>query len=168
MADLAVTSNPTDAREPGGLTASPEHHLSAPVGAQGLRPPGGELEPDRRRLPPLRLLGPIGMFILFLLAWKGATTFFAIKPFILPPPEAVIQSYIVDGPYLLRQLGHTVLMAISGFSLAAVIGVSVAVLFSQSKLLEFSLYPYAILLQTTPIIAIAPLIVIWAGIGDTA
>ena len=127
-----------------------------------------ELLPDRGRLPSLRLLGPVVMFLFFLLAWKGATSLFAIKPFILPPPEAVIQSYLVDGPYLLRQLGHTVLMALSGFLLAAVIGVAVAIVFSQSRLLEYSLYPYAILLQTTPIIAIAPLIVIWAGIGDTS
>jgi NitT/TauT family transport system permease protein len=127
-----------------------------------------EAVPDKRLLPPLRLLGPVGMFLLFLLAWKAATTLFQIKPFILPSPEAVIQAFVVEGPYLLRQLGHTVQMAVSGFVLAAVIGVSVAILFSQSRLLEYSLYPYAILLQTTPIIAIAPLIVIWAGIGDTA
>ena len=150
------------------LMASEASAVTASADVTSTPDSAAEAAPDRRLLPPLRLLGPIVMFFVFLLAWKGATTLFSIKPFILPPPEAVIQAFMVEGPYLLKQLGHTVQMAVSGFVLAAVIGVSVAILFSQSKLLEFSLYPYAILLQTTPIIAIAPLIVIWAGIGDAA
>lgn len=128
--------------------------------------PAVAAESDRSRI--IRVAAPLLAFVGFLLAWKGATTFLNIKPFILPPPEAVLRSYVADGPYLLSQLAHTVQMSLTGFALAATIGVTVAVLFSQSKILEYSLYPYAILIQTTPIIAIAPLIVIWAGIGDTA
>lgn len=126
--------------------------------------------PDRARARArlLRVLAPVAAFVLFVIAWKGATVLFDIKPFILPPPEAVVSAFGSEGPYLLRQLAHTVQMSVTGYLLATVIGVSAAILFSQSKLLEYSLYPYAVLLQTTPIIAIAPLIVMWAGIGDTS
>jgi NitT/TauT family transport system permease protein len=145
--------------------------------AAELDPAAEPLEPDRtadaaerEAGPPraFRVLAPVAAFCLFLVAWKTATVVLAIKPFILPPPEAVIGAFASDGPYLLRQLGHTATMAVFGYLLAAAIGISVAIVFSQSKLLEYSLYPYAVLLQTTPIIAIAPLIVMWAGIGDTS
>jgi NitT/TauT family transport system permease protein len=126
-------------------------------------PPADTRVPLSRRL---RFVAPVGAFVGFLVLWKLAVTLFEIKPFILPPPEAVIWAFRDEGLYLLRQLAHTAQMAVMGYALAIAVGVSVAILFSQSKLLEVSLYPYAVLLQTTPIIAIAPLIVIWAGIGD--
>jgi NitT/TauT family transport system permease protein len=114
-------------------------------------------------------LGPPALtFVLFLLAWRFVNGVLDVKPYILPPQERVLASFVEDGPYLLEQLWHTVKMSVVGYALAIAVGVSVAILFSQSKVLERSLYPYAILLQTTPIIAIAPLIVIWAGIGDNS
>jgi NitT/TauT family transport system permease protein len=111
---------------------------------------------------------PVVMFVLFLTLWKAATLLLDIQPYIIPPPERVLQSFQEDGLYLLKQLEHTVRMAVLGFGLAAAIGIGTGVLFSQSRVLEKSLFPYAILLQTTPIVAVAPLIVLWAGIGDNS
>ena len=146
----------------------PSAPLTTTAEAEQLDEVADTTERDQARTRTLRLLAPAAAFCVFLVAWKGATTLFEIKPFILPPPEAVVTSFANDGPYLLRQLAHTVQMAVMGYVLAAFIGILVAIVFSQSKLLEYSLYPYAVLLQTTPIIAIAPLIVMWAGIGDTS
>jgi NitT/TauT family transport system permease protein len=117
----------------------------------------------------VRGIGPPALaFVVFLLAWRFVNGVLNVAPYILPPQERVLQAFVEDGPYLLEQLWHTVKMAVFGYALAIAVGVSIAVLFSQSKVLERSLYPYAIFLQTTPIIAIAPLIVIWAGIGDNS
>lgn len=142
-----------------------ELHVPATVGAVDTGLAADGLGTRLRRLA-IDTGPPAASFALFLLLWEGAIRLLGIKPYLLPPPGRVVMAFRDDGLYLLEQLWHTVRMAAMGFALAAVIGLLVAIVFSQSKILERSLYPYAILLQTTPIIAIAPLIVMWAGIGD--
>jgi len=109
---------------------------------------------------------PLAALALLLGLWKVTTMVAGLPPYLLPPPEAVLEAAIQRWPYLLTQMRHTVGMALAGYGAAAVVGISVAILFSQSRWIERSLFPYAILLQTTPISAIAPLIVLWFGIGD--
>ncbi len=79
----------------------------------------------------------------------------------LPGPVAVFQTLISDWPVLSQSLGVTLLTTLEGFVAAAVGGVALALLFNQSKWLEYSLFPYAVILQVTPVIAIAPLLLIY-------
>lgn len=110
----------------------------------------------RRLLPPL-----VGL--LFLLGWEGAVTVWDIPPFVLPPPSAVAKALWNDAPLLLESSWITLIITLQAFLLALTSGVALAVLFKQSRALEAALYPYAVILQVTPIVAIAPLVVIWVG-----
>lgn len=110
----------------------------------------------RRLLPPL-----VGL--LFVLGWEGAVTAWDIPPFVLPPPSAVAKALWNDAPLLLESSWITLTITIQAFLLALTSGVALAVLFKQSRALEAALYPYAVILQVTPIVAIAPLVVIWVG-----
>ncbi|HEY8491873.1 MAG TPA: ABC transporter permease [Dehalococcoidia bacterium] len=114
----------------------------------------------------LNSLPPLAVLVVMLAGWKAAVVAFDVPPYLVPPPERVLDAFREDWRYLLEQLQHTAKMALLGFGLATLVGIAVAVLFSQAKIIERSLYPYLVLLHTTPLIAIAPLIVIWAGIGD--
>ncbi len=76
-------------------------------------------------------------------------------------PIVVFQTLVGDWPVLSQSLGVTLLTTLEGFIAAAVGGVALALLFNQSKWLEYSLFPYAVILQVTPVIAIAPLLLIY-------
>src|SRR5207237_1208195 len=80
---------------------------------------------------------------------------------LLPPPSAVALSLWTDGPSLFGSLLVTLRITLAALAAAALLGGAIALLFSRSRLLELSLFPYAVILQVTPIVAIAPLIIIW-------
>ena len=84
-----------------------------------------------------------------------------IPPYVLPGPGAVFQTLIADWPVLSQSLLTTLRTTLEGFVAAGVGGVALALLFNQSKWLEYSLFPYAVILQVTPVIAIAPLLLIY-------
>ena len=86
---------------------------------------------------------------------------FAIPPYELPGPGLVLTTLIADAGLLWHSLLVTLETTFEGFVLAAVGGVGLAILFSQSRLIEYSLYPYAVILQVTPVVAIAPLLLIY-------
>ncbi len=109
----------------------------------------------------LRIGLPVLVMALGLLAWDLVVRAFAIPPFVLPSPGLVLSTLIADGGLLWQSLLVTLLTTFEGFLLAAVGGIGLAVLFSQSRLIEYSLYPYAVILQVTPIVAIAPLLLIY-------
>ncbi len=108
---------------------------------------------------------PLTFCVLVLAVWQGAVELFDIQPFLLPGPKRVVDAVATNLPGLLHAAGLTAIGALGGFVLAFAVGFSIAVLFSQSRIIERSLYPYAIFLQTVPIVAIAPLIVLWIGYG---
>jgi len=109
----------------------------------------------------LRIGLPVLMLALVLLAWDVVVRAFAIPPFVLPSPGLVLSTLIADGGLLWQSLLVTLTTTFEGFLLAAIGGIGLAVLFSQSRLIEYSLYPYAVILQVTPIVAIAPLLLIY-------
>jgi NitT/TauT family transport system permease protein len=84
-----------------------------------------------------------------------------IPPYVLPGPGAVFRTLVNDWPVLWRSLLTTLQTTLEGFVAAAVGGIVLALLFNQSKWLEYSLFPYAVILQVTPVIAIAPLLLIY-------
>ncbi len=88
-----------------------------------------------------------------------------IKAFLVPPPSAVLQTMFQDWPELFAALAKTSAGALAGFALSAVAGIAIAVFLSSSRVIQQAFYPYAVFFQTVPVIAIAPLLVIWFGYG---
>jgi NitT/TauT family transport system permease protein len=101
----------------------------------------------------------LGAFLLML--WEIIVRVENIPPYILPGPPAIAESLWTDGPSLFSSLLVTLRVTLAALAAAAILGGSIAVLFSLSRVLELSLFPYAVILQVTPIVAIAPLIIIW-------
>ena len=88
-----------------------------------------------------------------------------IKAFLVPPPSAVFHTVLADWPELFAALAKTSAGALLGFALSALLGIAIAVFLSSSRAIQEAFYPYAVFFQTVPIIAIAPLLVIWFGYG---
>jgi NitT/TauT family transport system permease protein len=109
----------------------------------------------------LRLLLPVGVLVLGLALWEMVVWLKAIPPYVLPPPSLVLGTLLSDWPVLSDALAVTLITTFQGFALALVGGIGLAVLFNQSRLLEYALYPYAVILQVTPVVAIAPLLLIY-------
>jgi NitT/TauT family transport system permease protein len=109
----------------------------------------------------LRILLPVIVLALGVALWEFLVRFYDIQPYVLPGPSAVFQTLVGDWPVLSQSLGVTLLTTAEGFIVAAVGGVTLALLFNQSKWLEYSLLPYAVILQVTPVIAVAPLLLIY-------
>jgi len=108
-----------------------------------------------------RIVWPVVVFIAGIALWDFVVRIGDIPPYLLPGPVLVFQTLIADWSILSESLGVTLLTALEGFIAAAVGGIALALLFNQSKWLEYSLLPYAIVLQVTPVIAIAPLMLIY-------
>jgi NitT/TauT family transport system permease protein len=109
----------------------------------------------------LRILAPLAIGAMFLAAWQAAVRWFAVPVYILPAPSDIALSLWTDGPSLVGSLLVTLRITLAALAAAAILGGLIALLFSLSRLLEISLFPYAVILQVTPIVAIAPLIIIW-------
>jgi NitT/TauT family transport system permease protein len=109
----------------------------------------------------LRIALPIVVLALAMALWETAVRVGNIPPYILPAPSQIAQTLVTDRAILLQSLAVTLVTTCEGFALAALGGVGLAVLFNQSRLLEYSFYPYAVVLQVTPIVAIAPLLLIY-------
>jgi len=117
------------------------------------------------RTPPLwiRVIAPIAVFALVALVWHLAVAILRIPPVILPKPEAVLGALWSERWTLLRGSWITLQASMLGLLSSAIVGCTIAILFSQSSILRTALYPYVIFLQTVPIVAIAPLLIIWSG-----
>jgi NitT/TauT family transport system permease protein len=101
----------------------------------------------------------VGLFMLGV--WEIGVRVSGIPPYLLPGPVLVLQTLVRDWGELFPSLLITLKITIAAFIAAVVSGLFVAILFTQSKWVERSLFPYAVILQTTPIVAIAPLIILW-------
>jgi len=109
----------------------------------------------------LRIVLPVVVLTLGLAIWEAAVRIADIPPYVLPAPSLIAQTLITDWSLLWQSLLVTLSTTVEGFLLAAAGGVGLAVLFNQSRLVEYSLYPYAVILQVTPIVAVAPLLLIY-------
>jgi NitT/TauT family transport system permease protein len=110
---------------------------------------------------------PPAVWILGLLAaWEVAAIAFRIPDFLLPVPTAIAERIVTDWPNLMRQAGKTTALILEGFAAGAVPGVAVAWMVARWPLLERALTPLIVFIQTTPQIAIAPLLIVWFGYGD--
>jgi len=100
-----------------------------------------------------------------LLAWEAGCRLLGIREFVLPPPTKIFAVAMKNASSLLFDTGLTTLEAVLGFLLANVLSTFLAVCFCHSRWMETSLYPYTIALKSVPIVAVAPLLVLWFGYG---
>ena len=108
-----------------------------------------------------RAAAPLLVGMAFLALWEAVVRLESIPVYILPGPIAIAEALWTDGPSLLGSLLVTLRVTLAALAAAAVFGGAIALLFSLSRVLAVSLFPYAVILQVTPIVAIAPLIIIW-------
>jgi NitT/TauT family transport system permease protein len=113
----------------------------------------------------IRLASAIVIFAALLLLWTGLVYVLQIQPYMLPPPTLVAKAAAARFPSLMMSLWLTAAAAAGGLAAAVVFGVLIAMVFAQSRWMRRMFYPYTILLQTVPIVAVAPLILMWIGSG---
>ena len=109
----------------------------------------------------LRISLPMIVLAAGVMLWHLVVRIFAIPPYVLPGPDLVLATLVDDRSLLWNSLLVTLQITFEGFLLAMIGGIGIAILFNQSRLVEYSLYPYAVILQVTPIVAIAPLLLIY-------
>jgi len=108
-----------------------------------------------------RVVAPLSIGIALLLMWQIVCTLLEVPPYLVPTPALIAKTLVADWGMLMESLLVTLKITFLAFVLAVILGVSIAFVFVQSRFIEVSLFPYAIILQVTPIVAIAPLIIIW-------
>jgi NitT/TauT family transport system permease protein len=109
----------------------------------------------------LRYAAPLLVGVAFILLWHILVTLYHVPSYLVPSPVLVFRTLVKDWHLLMSSLFFTLQITILALLLAVIVGVAAAFLFTQSRIVEMSLFPYAVLLQVTPIVAIAPLIIIW-------
>jgi len=112
-----------------------------------------------------RAVYPLAGLFAILLLWQGYTQFFGISRIVLPSPMDILWASIARYDLLLRETWPTLLESILGFALAVVIGVPLAVGVANSRTLNLTLYPILIATQSVPKVAVAPIILVWFGLG---
>lgn len=114
-----------------------------------------------KRLISADILAPLLVGLLALALWEIFVRVTGLPVYILPGPILVFKTLITDWNELFPSLLVTLQITVVAFIVAAISGLLIAILFTQSKWIERSLFPYAVILQTTPVVAIAPLIILW-------
>ena len=110
------------------------------------------------------LLPPVVVFVVITLTIELLVRGGVLWSYLVPAPSSVLAA-MFESRWLWEAMGQTGLSAVIGFALSALVGIMAAVLLSSSRLIQQAFYPYAVFFQTVPIIAIAPLLVIWFGYG---
>src|SRR4051812_2105737 len=103
--------------------------------------------------------------VLFVTLWWATAAGLRINPIILPTPRDVVVAFVQNWSALALNVGVTMAEAVLGFILGGVAAYAVAIAFVRWRLVHDSLYPYAIALKSTPLIALAPLLTMWLGEG---
>ena len=110
-----------------------------------------------------KYLLPFALGLAVLAAWQHAVRTLQVPVYLLPAPSDIWSAFAENFPSLMAALWATLSVTFAAFVLALIGGVGLAILFGQSRTVENALYPYAVVLQVTPVVAIAPLILIWVG-----
>ncbi len=115
-----------------------------------------------------RMLPPLVSGIVFVLVWYAAIWIFKISPFFLPPFHDVIFAFFREGERLFSATMVTAVYGLSGFGLSIVAGVSISILLSSSLSVRKAIYPWVLLIQMTPVVIFAPIIVLWFDYGPAS
>jgi NitT/TauT family transport system permease protein len=109
----------------------------------------------------LRIVIPVAMVVLAIGLWQLHITVNNVPHYIMPAPGKVVETLFTDWPTLYPSLLVTVRVTLTALALALIGGVGLAVILVQSKWIELAIFPFAVILQVTPMIAIAPLLIIY-------
>jgi NitT/TauT family transport system permease protein len=112
-----------------------------------------------------KLLLPLFSGMVFVGIWYGLIALFAINPYFLPPFHEVIAAFINEGPRLLESSLVTASFGITGFVIAVIVGISISLGLSSSRTIRQAVYPWVLLIQMTPVVIFAPVIVLWFDYG---
>lgn len=110
------------------------------------------------------LLAPVALIGLLLAGWEIACRVLQVPAYFLPPPSAVAIALVQDAPTLTASAWNTLAMALAALVVASLLAQALALAVALSPILEHAVRPLAVVLQVTPVVAVAPLVVIWAGI----
>ncbi len=110
---------------------------------------------------------PVATLALLVLLWEVAVRLFKVPTFVLPAPSLIAKEGWAHRAHFPRHTWTTLWEALAGFGLSIAIGVPLAVLIAASRLLRNTIYPLLVISQSVPKVAIAPLIIIFLGIGET-
>jgi putative hydroxymethylpyrimidine transport system permease protein len=105
---------------------------------------------------------------LFLLTWQGICWVFRIPAYLLPSPAVTVRAIVHDVSFLGRHVTATAVETLAGFGVAVAVGLTIAVSMNGSRLCRDLMYPPLVLTQAVPLIAVAPLVLIWFGLGVLA
>ena len=152
VAAPVVTSNPTAAAR----TATPQVAPAKPAAKSTPKRPPLMAQPRVQRV-----VYPLLVGMVLVALWQGLVTGLELPPYLVPSPILMMKTLFTDWAALGGSLWVTVKITVLAFVVATVAGVLISFLFVQSKRIETALFPYAVLLQVTPIVAVAPLIIIW-------
>jgi NitT/TauT family transport system permease protein len=108
-----------------------------------------------------KIIYPIAVGVILITIWQALVTGLNLPPYLVPSPVLMMKTLFTDWAMLGLALWVTIKITLFAFAVATLLGVLISFLFVQSKRIEAALFPYAVLLQVTPIVAIAPLIIIW-------
>ncbi len=112
----------------------------------------------------VQALAPFLLVALLLVAWEAACRVLAVPSFFLPTPSAIGAALAGDWPSLLASAWNTLAMALAALIVASLLAQALALVIALSPILERAVRPLAVVLQVTPVVAIAPLVLIWAGL----
>ena len=137
---------------------------------QALEPPKDLARTDRRQTRSVgtnanHYLASVILALLALMVWQAVAFFSSIQDWLLPTPTEVLETLVHDLNLISRHAWVTAKEALIGFGIALLVGFGIAVAIAHSSILERALYPYVIASQAIPIIAIAPVLVVWFGFG---
>ncbi|WP_295549431.1 ABC transporter permease [uncultured Pseudacidovorax sp.] len=155
----AAAPAPSDAPATAPAVAAPAPAAFAPAPQ---RPPARAARVPLLRQPRVqRILLPLIVGLVLLGGWQALVVGMELPPYLVPSPVLMLQTLFTDWAVLGGALLVTLKITVLSFVVATVVGVLISFLFVQSRLIETALFPYAVLLQVTPIVAVAPLIIIW-------
>jgi NitT/TauT family transport system permease protein len=116
----------------------------------------------------MRIVAPLAVGLALLLLWQALVTLNDTPSHLVPSPALVLRTLVQDWELLSGSLVATLQVTLIALLAAVLLGVALSVLFVQNRLVEAGLLPYAVILQVTPLVAIAPLIIIWVDDTRTA
>lgn len=136
-------------------TTEPESDAGPPVNLEA------EARARRERL--LAWTMPTVTMIAAIALWEWAVRHYDVPHYLIPAPSRILATLMTDGPSLMVSAWFTVKLTLMALALAILGGVALGALFALSRPLEMSLFPFAVILQVTPVVAIAPLILIYVN-----
>lgn len=114
----------------------------------------------------LDFLAPVALLLVLLAAWEAACRLLAVPAYFLPPPSAVALALVGNAPLLAASAWATFWMALQALLIAGLVASALALAISMNRVAEQAVRPLAVTLQVTPVVAIAPLVLIWAGLDN--